>query len=112
MSDFTFTPDDRGIEDVLNGPGMAQHLNGAAGAIAGAVKNRGPRRRASFFEYRSGVSVMPATFTRSEGLVAAVVADSPGWHLAEFGTTEVSALAPLRRGARDVSGVRFIEGDR
>ncbi len=109
MSSFTFTPDREGIQRSLEQPGMAKFINQASGAISRAIKTRGPKRRSSFFRYRQGVFVMPAKLTRDEGMVGAVGVDSPGWHLPEYGTRTVSAIAPIRRGARDVAGVRFRE---
>lgn len=108
-TDFSFKEDEAGIEDVLASRGVAKFIDKASGAIAGAIKTRGPKRRSSFFGYREKIEVMPAVRTRREGLVGAVIIASPGWHLPEYGTARISATAPIRRGARDVAGVEFEE---
>ena len=51
-----------------------------------------------FFDYARNVKTEPARADATGDLAAAVLVDSPGWHLPEYGTSEVTPTAPIRRG--------------
>lgn len=109
MSSFKFERDDSGISEVVNGPGVAEHLTAVARDAADRIKRRAPQGRDSFFNYWRSVRYVPAQMT-GDGLEAAAGSDSPGWHLAEYGTSRLAPIAPIRRGVEEV-GIE-LEGGR
>lgn len=106
---FRFHPDEVGIVRVAAGESVADVLTAAAQAGAAEVVKLGPRHRRSFFDWKAGVKAIPATRGADGKFAAAVVVDSPGWHLLEFGTSTVSATAPLRRGVL-LAGIELLNG--
>lgn len=104
---FRFDVDTKGIEDVLESPGVAKHLTAAARAVADKIERFAPRRRA-FMDYRRSIRAIPAS-QGSDGLEAAAGVDSPTWHLPEYGTARYPARSPIRRAAAEVVD-RFEEG--
>lgn len=111
MSSFKFEPDRAGIEDVVNGPGVADYLTAVAKDAADRIRRRAPHGRDAFFNYWKSVRHVPATRGPDGTLEAAAGSDSPGWHLAEYGTERLAPLAPIRRGVEEV-GIKIEGGSR
>ena len=104
---FRFTPNAEGIFEVSTGQAVAKVLTQRAQDAVREVRKLAPRRR-GFFDYRRKVKAIPAKKI-GKGYEAAVVVDSPGWHLPEYGTSSIPPTAPLRRGVR-LAGLDFKEG--
>lgn len=102
MSSFRFEPDKPGIEDVVNGPGVADYLTAIARDAADRIRRRAPHGRDAFFNYWRSVRYVPAQRGPDGTLEAAAGSDSPGWHLAEYGTERLAPIAPIRRGVEEV----------
>lgn len=100
-----FEPDEAGIKDVLNGPGVRKHIDTVTSQIADAARRLAP---SGFMEYRKSIESIPAT-DGPDGPVGYAGSDHPGWHLAEYGTARSPARAPLRNAVAQV-GIRFEEG--
>jgi len=95
---FRFEPDEAGMFEAANGDGVRGILDQRAQDARKEIMKLAPRRRA-FFDYRKKIRTVKA---RRVGRTyeAAVVVDSPGWHLPEYGTVEHPATAPIRRGVK------------
>lgn len=104
---FRFEPDAAGIFEVSSGEAVKGILSQRARDARAEVMKLAPKRRA-FFDYRRNVKAIPAKKV-GKGYEAAVVVDSPGWHLPEYGTAEHPATAPIRRGVR-LAKLDFEEG--
>lgn len=103
---FRFTPNERGIHEVTNGPEVGKLLTQYATDAARNIRRLAPSRR-SFMDYRKNIRV---TRARKVGTTirAEVVVDSPTWHLPEYGTSRMSPTAPIRNGVR-ATGIKFEE---
>lgn len=97
-SSFKFEPDRKGIEKVLEGPGVAKALTDAAVQVRERIQRYAPR---GFMGYWRSVRYVPAK-PGPDGLEAAAGVDSPVWHLPEYGTASYPARSPIRKGARNV----------
>jgi hypothetical protein len=97
-SQFRFERDDRGIADVLEGPGVAKALTAAAARVRERIQRWAPR---GFMGYWRSVRYVPAQ-PGPDGLEAWAGVDSPVWHLPEYGTANYPARAPIRKAAREV----------
>lgn len=105
---FEFKPDNKGIENVLEGPGVARALDTVAEEAASKMRSMAPR---GFFDFKKRITTRKAKKTGA-GLAAAVGSDSPGWHLQEFGTARQPPRATIRKALRSMSGIKFEEGSR
>lgn len=94
-----FTPNRRGIEDVLRSAGVAELLTDTAEQVAEEIRATAPR---GFMDYRESVTVEPARPGAFGDLEAAAVVDSPGWHLPEYGSVNNAPRATIRNAARAV----------
>lgn len=95
---FTFKRNDRGIEEVLEGPGVAAHLDELAERVAAEIRSNAPD---GFMDYADGIDTEPAHRGLS-GLEAGVVVSSPGWHLPEYGSVHTAPRAIIANAARSV----------
>lgn len=98
MTPFKFTPDRKGIEDVLESPGVGRLLTERASRARERIQRYAPR---GFMGYYKTVRFVPAQ-KGPDGLEAAVGVDSPVWHLPEYGTARYPARSPIRRGVAEV----------
>lgn len=94
---FRFTPDADGIFHVANSKAVGKLLTQRAQEGARQVRKLGPKKSA-FFDYRRSVKALPARKNAEGNQEAAVVVETPGWHLPEFGTSNYPATAPIRKG--------------
>lgn len=99
---FRFTPDGAGIFEVANGDEVKGVLMQNAMDVAAAVRRLAPKDPDDFFGIAANVQAKPARRDTDGKMTATVEVDSPGWHLAEFGTANTPARAPIRKGARTV----------
>ncbi len=107
-SSFKFTPDQRGIDDVLTGPDLGKFLTDVAVDAAGRIEKHGPTSKDSFMGWKGSVVALPAR-PDGDSIAALVGSESPGWHLVEYGTATTQPYAAIRKGVRE-TGVRFEEG--
>jgi hypothetical protein len=100
VSSFKFTPNRRGIDEVLEGPGVERLLDELAERVASEIRSNAPVG-SDFMDYRAGIDTEPA-HRGFDGLEAAVVVDSPGWHLVEYGSVNTAPRAIIANAARAV----------
>lgn len=98
MKGFRFEPNAEGIFDAANGEAVRGILDQRAQEARKQILALAPRKR-SFFDYRRNIKAVKAKRV-GRSYEAAVVVDSPGWHLPEFGTANLPPTAPIRRGVR------------
>lgn len=107
---FRFVPDPHGIDEISKGKAVAVLLTDAAERGAARVRNLAKNlKRSDFLSFRDAIAVMPAKKV-GDTYEAAVTADSPGWHLQEYGTSRIRAKAIIRKGMRQAPGIDFEEG--
>lgn len=94
---FRFVPDPSGIFAVTHSDEVGKILEQRAQDAVVEIRRLAPRGD-DFFDYASGIKANPARVDAMGDLAAEVVVDSPGWHLPEYGTSEVTPTAPIRRG--------------
>lgn len=100
MTGFRFELDASGVDEVVNGRGVAEHLTAIAADARTKIQRRAPFGRDAFFDYHGSIRYVPAR-RGPDGLEAAVGSDSPAWHLVEFGTARYEPRAPIRRGVEE-----------
>lgn len=101
-----FRRNNRGIDEALQGAEMRRHLNNAADTVADEIRRNAPR---GFMSYEEGIGTEDARPGPSGDLESAVVVDSPGWHLVEYGSVNTAPRAIIRNAVRS-AGLDFEEG--
>jgi hypothetical protein len=95
---WLFVPNEPGIDEVMRGPEMAEHLTMAAQAGRAAVQPRGANRK--------GDIVAEPARTRDGVMSARFGSTSSFWHLEEFGSINNRPYRTLTTAALTL-GLRF-----
>lgn len=103
---FRFEPNEKGIHLAASTREVAGILTQYARDAARNIRRRAPKGR-QFMDYRKSIRVEPAR-PGAPKIEAAVLVDSPTWHLPEYGTALLKPTAPIRNGVRDTR-IRFEE---